>query len=60
MEAIQCSATQVRIEPHSEVAKRNAVYYRKQEGVTRKDFVPREVRTLSIAFLSAVMAASVC
>ena len=44
MEAIQSSATQVRLEPHSEIAKRNAVFYRQQEGVTRKDFVPREVR----------------
>ena len=41
--AIQASATQLQLEPHSEVAKKNAVFYRQQHGVTRKDFKPREV-----------------
>lgn len=42
MDAVQASATQVRLEPDSEVARRNAVFYRQQPGVTRKDFLPRE------------------
>ena len=41
--AIQASATQLQLEPHSDVAKKNAVFYRQQHGVTRKDFIPREV-----------------
>ena len=41
--AIQASATQLQLESHSEVAKKNAVFYRQQHGVTRKDFKPREV-----------------
>jgi leucine proline-enriched proteoglycan (leprecan) len=40
--AIQASATQVELEPHSDVAKKNAVFYQQQQGVTRKDFIPRE------------------
>ncbi|CAI8019392.1 Prolyl 3-hydroxylase 1 [Geodia barretti] len=40
--AIQASATQLQLEPHSDVAKKNAVFYRQQHGVTRKDFIPRE------------------
>jgi leucine proline-enriched proteoglycan (leprecan) len=40
--AIRASATQVQLEPHSEVAKKNAVFYRQQMGVTRNDFIPRE------------------
>ena len=41
--AIQAWATQLQLEPHSDVAKKNAVFYRQQHGVTRKDFIPREV-----------------
>ena len=44
--AMQASATQLQLEPHSDVAKKNAVFYRQQHGVTRKDFIPREVYTV--------------
>ena len=44
LDALQASATQVRLEPDSEAAKRNAVFYQQRPGVTRKDFLPREVR----------------
>ena len=44
--AIQASATQLQLEPHSDVAKKNAVFYRQQHGVTREDFIPREVYTV--------------
>lgn len=36
--AVEASATQSRLEPDSEVAKRNAVFYRQQKGVSRNDF----------------------
>ena len=44
--AIQASATQLQLEPHSDVAKKNAVFYRQQHGVIREDFIPREVYTV--------------
>ena len=43
LDALQASATQVRLEPDSEAAKRNAVFYKQRPGVTGKDFIPREV-----------------
>ena len=46
LDAIQASATQVRLEPDSEAAKRNAVFYQQRPGVTRKDFIPRQVKHL--------------
>ena len=46
LDAIQASATQVRLESDSEAAKRNAVFYQQRPGVTRKDFIPRQVEHL--------------
>eukprot|EP00731_Ephydatia_muelleri_P019626 Em0012g451a len=40
--AVEASATQARLEPNSEVAKRNGVFYRQQKGVTRNDFNVRK------------------
>ena len=44
--AVEASATQARLEPNSEVAKRNGVFYRQQKGVTRNDFNVRKVNDL--------------
>ncbi|CAI8035393.1 Prolyl 3-hydroxylase 1 [Geodia barretti] len=53
--AIQASATQLQLEPHSDVAKKNAVFYRQQHGVTRKDFIPRELDNDFLAYPPANM-----
>lgn len=44
--AVEASATQARLEPNSEVAKRNGVFYRQQKGVTRNDFNVRKVNDI--------------
>ena len=44
--AAEASATQTRLEPDSEVAKRNGVFYRQQKGITRNDFNVRKVNIL--------------
>lgn len=48
LEAVQASAAHVRLEPDSEVAKRNSVFYLRQPGVTKKDFFPKQASGLSL------------
>ena len=42
--ALQASAAHMRLDPDSEVPKRNSVHYLRQPGVTRKDLHPKKVR----------------
>ena len=57
-EAVHASAAHVMLEPKSQSAKGNSVFYLRQPGVTKKDFVPREVKfyrlTLIVEYLDVI------
>ena len=71
--AIQASATQLQLEPHSDVAKKNAVFYRQQHGVAHKvfiaidtvceywcTFIEMAVYTCAMNFIERVLHINIC